>query len=619
MTPWILLVSQIKADGSRCKVHPQEAYSDDGTLGVVVMTSVGAAHRKVLCYDQKKKPFMQAQLSEFGRVKPCYPAPELKVFVDDGESQWECQFKDKGEATKLVLEASIGLVSTFDATADGGVKEIEMSAGEGDEVGAPGDKAHISYVTYLHTPGALTLGNAVDSNYDCPLEFKIGSKIVIPAFDRGVTGMRRGGVRLLCAPSSMAYGSNGLPGRVPSNTTVVFHVTLSRLEKQGVASSTVSYSPADPFVSSLTADSSFDLSKGGESSAEASPFLDTALELGDTSHGAKTVPFALPPSVKKEDEDVQFRALNGVSGVSAHLQNAAKPAPSAFAHRGTDASSGLSSAPPLSSDSILREREGGNHKGVSRTGSEGATAVGGDEDVPGTPVPSLLGETIKSDKESLSVCDADTATEDAGSVSISPKKPSVLAGPRAGGSIFAPSATTSAVDGSAQVAISPLTPTSVSSPLSEGFTSNSSSIQQGSLFCRRRPDRSPVEINNALDVSLSVESSIDGGRPRLSEENRSESQVEPSPTGQWSQQQSEQQSQNQSEHSQQTGEEEIDPNVPPTFHFAGTCFISSINVKTGMFERVVLPDSYDDQGLLGCVILSHWSSKRKVGVHPQNR
>lgn len=55
-----------------------------------------------------------------------------------------------------------------------------------------------------------------------------------------------------------------------------------------------------------------------------------------------------------------------------------------------------------------------------------------------------------------------------------------------------------------------------------------------------------------------------------------------------------------------------DPVAPPTFHFAGTCFLSSISTQTGKFEPVVLPDAYDATGLLGCVILSQGTILRKV-------
>lgn len=548
------------------------------------MTSVGATHRKVLCYDRKKRPVMQAQLSEFGLVKPCFPASGLRVLVDDGESQWECEFKKQEEITKLVLEASIGLVSKFDASAGQGVKVVELSVGHGEEIGMPGDKAHISYVTYIHTAGSLTLGNAVDSNYDCPLEFKIGSGIVIPAFDQGVQGMRQGGVRLLCSPPSSAYGSSGLSGRVPKDATVVFHVTMSRLEKhkQGdtAAASAASYSPADPFLASLFG-SSFDTSKDGESSLGPSPFNDSASEPG-SSHVILTVPlaaFALPPSSKGGDEDEHYRTLSGASGGSTTWQHSTNGA-------------SLSANDNISDVQL--------HTG-SISDSKGAEVAqqdrGSDAVPPGTPVPSLLGETIKSDKESSSAYETESVVQDASALSQSPTQHNLLTGH--GVAIPASSAPppANAPTAGARVLSSPASSSSaMSGTLSAGFQSNSFSAHQGPLFSRRRPDHTPVELSSGLKLSLSLESSIDGGHPRLRGGSLESSQVAPSP----------------SQQSQQPSEGDVDPNVPPTFHFAGTCFISSINVKSGMFEPVVLPNAYDATGLLGCVILSHGTSQRKV-------
>jgi len=49
---------------------------------------------------------------------------------------------------------------------------------------------------------------------------------VIQGWDQGVAGMRVGGARTLIIPSSMGYGSAGVPGVIPPNAALVFSVEV---------------------------------------------------------------------------------------------------------------------------------------------------------------------------------------------------------------------------------------------------------------------------------------------------------------------------------------------------------------------------------------------------------
>lgn len=49
---------------------------------------------------------------------------------------------------------------------------------------------------------------------------------VIKGWDKGVAGMRVGDKRKLVVPAEMAYGTTGVKGLIPANSTLYFDVEL---------------------------------------------------------------------------------------------------------------------------------------------------------------------------------------------------------------------------------------------------------------------------------------------------------------------------------------------------------------------------------------------------------
>ncbi len=83
---------------------------------------------------------------------------------------------------------------------------------------------HADSVTYT---GWLSNGTQFDSNVGkAPFGFIVGVGQVIPGWDQGIVGMRVGGTRLLAIGSALAYGTQGRPPAIPSNSTLVFKVQL---------------------------------------------------------------------------------------------------------------------------------------------------------------------------------------------------------------------------------------------------------------------------------------------------------------------------------------------------------------------------------------------------------
>jgi len=86
-------------------------------------------------------------------------------------------------------------------------------------------------VVKVHYRGTLTDGKEFDSSYKRgqPASFPLNR--VIPCWTEGVQTMKVGGKAKLVCPPNLAYGSRGVPGTIPADSTLVFEIELLDIVK----------------------------------------------------------------------------------------------------------------------------------------------------------------------------------------------------------------------------------------------------------------------------------------------------------------------------------------------------------------------------------------------------
>ena len=131
---------------------------------------------------------------------------------------------------KILLVASlVASLVAFSSVSVGAqdVKDLivkEVKAGTGKE-------AKDGNTVTVHYTGTLTNGKQFDSSVGRgPFSFILGRGEVIKGWDRGVKGMKIGGIRKLTIPPHLGYGERGAGADIPPNATLLFDVELLKVE-----------------------------------------------------------------------------------------------------------------------------------------------------------------------------------------------------------------------------------------------------------------------------------------------------------------------------------------------------------------------------------------------------
>lgn len=107
-----------------------------------------------------------------------------------------------------------------------GLRTLLLEPGHGPKP-VRGDLVSVNYT------GSLLDGTVFDQNHDPqkPLTFRVGRGQVIDGWEYGLQLMQEGEKRLLIVPYELGYGTRGNPPKIPRRATLVFEVTLLKVEK----------------------------------------------------------------------------------------------------------------------------------------------------------------------------------------------------------------------------------------------------------------------------------------------------------------------------------------------------------------------------------------------------
>jgi FKBP-type peptidyl-prolyl cis-trans isomerase len=109
--------------------------------------------------------------------------------------------------------------------------QTDLRVGTGTEA-TNGRTLTVNYTGWLYSPsGQDGKGSQFETSVgSTPFNFRLGIGGVIAGWDRGVAGMRIGGLRRLVLPPELAYGAAGAAPKIPPNSTLVFEVELLNVQ-----------------------------------------------------------------------------------------------------------------------------------------------------------------------------------------------------------------------------------------------------------------------------------------------------------------------------------------------------------------------------------------------------
>ena len=157
------------------------------------------------------------------------PGNEAKqqAALEAAQTQWqaaqEAQAKELSDKYFEQFSAQSSRVGEFSAEGITELKTEDLVVGEGDEV--KGDTKIAAYYLGWNPSGKIFDGSIDGDSLKAPLAVDgPADAAVIEGWQKGLVGMKIGGIRELTIPSDLAYGETGSGEDIPANTPLKFIV-----------------------------------------------------------------------------------------------------------------------------------------------------------------------------------------------------------------------------------------------------------------------------------------------------------------------------------------------------------------------------------------------------------
>uniref|UniRef100_A0A8C2U2H4 peptidylprolyl isomerase n=1 Tax=Coturnix japonica TaxID=93934 RepID=A0A8C2U2H4_COTJA len=220
-------------------------YLKQGKYGAAVVGSHATKEYRILLYISQQQQITSA------RIHPGFvltvQSNNYSTFYDDQRQNWSIMFESEKAAMDFSKQVCIAKYNSSPVLDSVLYQDLFLGEGQGVE---GGDSLEVAYTGWLFQNNGL--GQVFDSNInkDKLLRLKLGSGKVIKGWEEGMMGMKKGGRRYLIIPPALAYGTQGVAGRVPPDSTLVFEVEVRRLVKEGSGSDGQSVSSRDSLAPS---------------------------------------------------------------------------------------------------------------------------------------------------------------------------------------------------------------------------------------------------------------------------------------------------------------------------------------------------------------------------------
>ncbi|KAM4647546.1 FK506-binding protein 15 isoform 3-T4 [Amazona ochrocephala] len=200
-------------------------YLKQGKYGAAVVGNHATKEYRLLLYISQQQQITAARIHP-GFVFTVQPN-NYSTFYDDQRQNWSIMFESEKAAMDFSKQVCIAKCNSSPVLDSVLSQDLLLGEGQGAE---GGDSVEVAYTGWLFQNNGL--GQVFDSNVnkDKLLRLKLGSGKVIKGWEEGMMGMKKGGRRCLIIPPAWAYGAQGVAGRVPPDSTLVFEVEVRRVK-----------------------------------------------------------------------------------------------------------------------------------------------------------------------------------------------------------------------------------------------------------------------------------------------------------------------------------------------------------------------------------------------------